>query len=63
MKLSSPVSAALLCWALSLLLPPAAFSQDFSSIDRDLIELENLIQDTKCPMGLVQAPGSGGLLR
>jgi DNA repair ATPase RecN len=27
-------------------LPRAAFSQDFSSIDRDLTELENLIQDT-----------------
>ncbi|MDR0389619.1 MAG: hypothetical protein LBH73_06070 [Spirochaetaceae bacterium] len=29
-----------------LLLPRAAFSQDFSSLDRDLSELENLIQDT-----------------
>jgi DNA repair ATPase RecN len=28
------------------LLPQAAFSQDFSSIDRDLAELENLIHDT-----------------
>jgi hypothetical protein len=25
---------------------PAAFSQDFTSLDRDLAELENLIQDT-----------------
>jgi hypothetical protein len=33
------------CIFLSLL-PPAASSQDFSSLDRDLIELESLIQDT-----------------
>jgi septal ring factor EnvC (AmiA/AmiB activator) len=46
MKLSAPFFAALLCFGLSLLLPPAAFSQDFSSIDRDLSELESLIQDT-----------------
>ncbi|MDR1174302.1 MAG: hypothetical protein LBK83_02360 [Treponema sp.] len=35
----------LLCIFLSLL-PPVAWSQDFSSLDRDLSELENLIQDT-----------------
>jgi chromosome segregation ATPase len=29
-----------------LLLPRAVFSQDFSSLDRDLAELESLIQDT-----------------
>jgi chromosome segregation ATPase len=29
-----------------LLLPQAAFSQDFSSLDRDLSALESLIQDT-----------------
>jgi hypothetical protein len=28
------------------LFPQAALPQDFSSIDRDLTELENLIQDT-----------------
>ena len=35
-----------LCLALSLLSLQAAWSQDFSSIDRDLMTLENLIQDT-----------------
>jgi septal ring factor EnvC (AmiA/AmiB activator) len=39
-------SAAVLFCTLSLLLPQAAFSQDFSSIDRDLSALESLIQDT-----------------
>jgi flagellar biosynthesis chaperone FliJ len=39
-------SAAVLFFAWSLLLPRAAFSQDFSSIDRDLSALETLIQDT-----------------
>jgi hypothetical protein len=31
---------------LSLLLPQAVLPQDFSSIERDLTELERLIQDT-----------------
>jgi hypothetical protein len=30
----------------SLLFSQAAFSQDFSSIDRDLAQLENLMNDT-----------------
>jgi DNA repair ATPase RecN len=38
--------ASVLFFTLSLLLPRAAFSQDFSSIDRDLSALESLIQDT-----------------
>jgi hypothetical protein len=42
-KPSAP--SALLCIFLPLL-PQAAFSQDFSSLDRDLSELEGLIQDT-----------------
>jgi hypothetical protein len=46
MKSTFFLSAAFLCCTLSLLLPRAAFSQDFSSLDRDLAELENLIQDT-----------------
>ena len=39
-------SALVLSCTLSLLLPRAAFSQDFSSIDEDLSALESLIQDT-----------------
>jgi septal ring factor EnvC (AmiA/AmiB activator) len=46
MNVSPRGSAALLCCALSLLLPPAASSQDFSSLDGDLLQLERLIQDT-----------------
>jgi septal ring factor EnvC (AmiA/AmiB activator) len=46
MRLSLRIFAAVLCCTFSLLLPRALFSQDFSSIDRDLAELENLIQDT-----------------
>jgi DNA repair ATPase RecN len=46
MKLSPFVFAALLFCTLSSLFSPAAFSQDFSSIDRDLSELESLINDT-----------------
>jgi DNA repair ATPase RecN len=33
-------------FSLSLLLSPAAWSQDFSSIDSDLVQLENLIVNT-----------------
>jgi peptidoglycan hydrolase CwlO-like protein len=44
MKFSS--YAFVLFCTLSLLLPLAAFSQDFSSIDNDLSALESLIQDT-----------------
>jgi septal ring factor EnvC (AmiA/AmiB activator) len=47
MKLSQPFStAAVLFCAWLALLPPAASSQDFSSLDGDLSALENLIQDT-----------------
>jgi septal ring factor EnvC (AmiA/AmiB activator) len=46
MKVSPLFSAVLLFCTLSLLLPRVAFSQDFSSIGRDLTELESLIQDT-----------------
>ena len=35
-----------LCCICFLLLPQAAWSQDFSSIDRDLEQLEGLIADT-----------------
>jgi septal ring factor EnvC (AmiA/AmiB activator) len=45
MKKPAPAVFALCCICLSLL-PQAAWPQDFSSIDRDLAELENLIQDT-----------------
>jgi hypothetical protein len=46
MKSSPPFYTAVLFFIFSLLLPLAASSQDVSSIDRDLAELENLIQDT-----------------
>ncbi|MDR1318422.1 MAG: hypothetical protein LBJ90_02265 [Treponema sp.] len=46
MKLSPPFCAAVMCCTLSLLLPRAASSQDFSSLDKDLSALESLIQDT-----------------
>jgi septal ring factor EnvC (AmiA/AmiB activator) len=46
MKLSPSLFAAVLFFILSSLFSQAVFSQDFSSIDRDLSELENLIQDT-----------------
>jgi DNA repair ATPase RecN len=44
--MKSALSAFLLWCILSSLFPQAALSQDFSSVDRDLAELENLIQDT-----------------
>jgi hypothetical protein len=44
-KPSAPFIFLLPCIFFSLS-PPAAFSQDFTSLDRDLAELENLIQDT-----------------
>ena len=40
------IACAALCFLLSSLLPPAAYSQDFSSIDNDLQQLETLINDT-----------------
>jgi septal ring factor EnvC (AmiA/AmiB activator) len=46
MKLPPFFSAAVLFCTLSLLLPRAASSQDFSSLNEDLFALENLIQDT-----------------
>jgi septal ring factor EnvC (AmiA/AmiB activator) len=46
MRLSPFFTAAALFCTCSLLLPPAAWSQDFSSIAGDLTELENLIRDT-----------------
>jgi septal ring factor EnvC (AmiA/AmiB activator) len=46
MKFSPFFSVFALFCTLSLLLPPAAWSQDFTSLDRDLAELESLIQDT-----------------
>jgi septal ring factor EnvC (AmiA/AmiB activator) len=46
MKLSPSFFAIVLFSILSSLFSPAAFSQDFSSIDRDLSELESLIQNT-----------------
>jgi hypothetical protein len=39
-------SAIVLCCTLSLLLPQAAWPQDFSSIGGDLSALESLIQNT-----------------
>jgi hypothetical protein len=41
-----PFPAFVILCTFFLLLPRAAFSQDFSSIDKDLSTLENLIQDT-----------------
>jgi hypothetical protein len=38
------LSAFAFCCTFSLLLPRAAYSQDFSSLDRDLSALESLIQ-------------------
>jgi hypothetical protein len=46
MKLSAFFFAASLFFILSSLLPPALWPQDFSSIERDLSALENLIHDT-----------------
>ena len=47
MKFSPPFFAAfVLLFAWFLLSPQAASSQDFSSLNGDLTELENLIQDT-----------------
>ena len=46
-KSSSPVwGVFVLCFFCSLLLPRAAYSQDFSSINNDLDQLETLIADT-----------------
>ena len=39
-------ACAALCFLLSLPLPRAAYSQGFSSINNDLLQLENLIGDT-----------------
>jgi DNA repair ATPase RecN len=39
-------ACAALCFLLSSLLPPAAHSQGFSSIDNDLQQVQNLIDDT-----------------
>jgi hypothetical protein len=44
-KPSAPFIFPVVCIFFSLS-PPAAWSQDFTSLDRDLAELENLIQDT-----------------
>jgi len=41
-----PYAVFALFFILFLLLPQDAFSQDFSSIDQDLAQLENLINDT-----------------
>jgi chromosome segregation ATPase len=46
MKKPSALFAFPLLCILSSLLPQAAWSQDFTSINRDLAELESLIQDT-----------------
>jgi septal ring factor EnvC (AmiA/AmiB activator) len=46
MKPSSLCFTVVLFFILFSLFPQAAFSQDFSSIDKDLSELESLIQDT-----------------
>ena len=46
MKSSIFFPAFVLCCTWLLLLPRAASSQDFSSLDKNLLELENLIQDT-----------------
>ncbi|MDR0302923.1 MAG: hypothetical protein LBI04_11525 [Treponema sp.] len=39
-------AAAVMCFFLSSLFSPAVYSQEFSSIDRELAQLENLINDT-----------------
>jgi len=41
-----PSTAVVLLFALSSLFSQVAFAQDFSSLDNDLAQLENLIQDT-----------------
>jgi chromosome segregation ATPase len=46
MKFSPFFSVFALFCTLSLLFPQAVLPQDFSSLDRDLSELESLIQDT-----------------
>jgi septal ring factor EnvC (AmiA/AmiB activator) len=46
MRLSLPLFTIALFCIFSLLLPQAAWSQDFSSIGGDLAKLENLIRDT-----------------
>ena len=45
-KKSKSLNATVLLFAFFLLSSPAAFAQDFSSIDTDLLALENLLQDT-----------------
>jgi uncharacterized protein HemX len=46
MNRTRSTACAALCFLLSSLLPPVAYSQDFSSIDNDLLQLQNLIDDT-----------------
>jgi septal ring factor EnvC (AmiA/AmiB activator) len=46
MKFSPFFSVFALFCTLSLLFPQAVLPQDFSSLDKDLAELESLIQDT-----------------
>jgi len=46
-KKSSPrFTAAVICFFFSYLFSPALYSQDFSSIDQDLAQLESLINDS-----------------
>jgi len=46
-KKSSPCfTAAVICFFFSYLSSPAVYSQDFSSIDQDLTQLESLINDS-----------------
>ena|GEM_PF-2006786 len=45
-RYSSAVRYVILYFALSLLFSQAVFAQDFSSLDSDLLSLENLIADT-----------------
>ena len=45
-KYSSPFTAAVICFIFSSLSSPVAFAQDFSSIDNDLVQLDNLIAET-----------------
>jgi hypothetical protein len=46
MKVSPSCSAIAFLLAWSLLLPPGLSCQDFSSLDKDLLQLESLIHDT-----------------
>jgi len=45
-KYSPRLTAAVICFIFFSLSSPAAYSQDFSSIDQDLAQLESLINDT-----------------